>query len=274
MQYTLHWCIIVVFLMPQKDNEEEGIPLCQREPKRVNVDKSCRFQQSEIANETRKRDFGQTIAIFVISVLSTIFIVLVVVRIYATQKESRNDLLMRSSNSPHPFLSIHVEQGIGNEELIFVIDNNPLLNAPSNLFEASYAKLSIGSTLSSMLQSSSKSGSKKEILASGRWMRNVDGNGWHYLSIHSTDMDTSIDSTKKRQGDVDSNRAYFSQRYLRTMEAIGYLGKLKIHFPFMIDVSIIILIALEYFLEGYATCKEMNEWYINFYSGLISEKNN
>eukprot|EP01036_Dinobryon_divergens_P034039 gene34039-43981_t len=140
--------------------------------------------------------------------------------------------------------SIHIDKGF-NADILYVIDNFPIPSPPSvaNIIPTLSSRSNSDNPIWESLSQFTSTGTKKEILASGKWMRNIHGNGWHYLSVRSSDFDTTAKNFPKH-GISDVDRDYFAQRYLRTMEALGYL-------------------------EGYATCKEMNEWYINFYSGLF-----
>jgi hypothetical protein len=71
-----------------------------------------------------------------------------------------------------------------------------------------------------------------EILAEGTYMYNVEGNGWNYLHVSSIEHNKFADI-------LNSDDTYFL-----SMEAMG-------------------------FLEGYATCVDINHFYVNFYSGLF-----
>ena len=70
------------------------------------------------------------------------------------------------------------------------------------------------------------------IIASGSYEFNVNGNGWHHLTVTVPDFPQQLGS------------AGTTAMYLRSMEAIGLL-------------------------EGYATCNEIKQYYVNFYSGLF-----
>jgi hypothetical protein len=136
----------------------------------------------------------------------------------------------------HPPLSIIYDQEMYKYR---VIDNYPLLK-PNKIFN----KL-IGIEESN-----------EHVLAYGTCARNVNGNGWNYLSAQAVDLsgysnpnsvlnneDGTTTSLSEEQFDD-----LISQEYFRSLEAIGYL-------------------------EGYSTCVEMNEWYVNFYSGMFDGGN-
>lgn len=91
-----------------------------------------------------------------------------------------------------------------------------------------------------------KTHATSHILATGSYLRNVSGNGWNYLSIETVniqDMLYNITLDHKLNKTKISTSAT-NEEYFRTMRAAGYL-------------------------EGYLTCKEMRQWYVNFYSGLF-----
>lgn len=79
------------------------------------------------------------------------------------------------------------------------------------------------------------------LLAVGSFASNVNGSGWHYLTVTSTDLPKT-----KSKGSVTPQAASDAliQAYMDRMKATGHL-------------------------EGYLTCKEISQWYINFYSGLF-----
>ncbi len=143
-----------------------------------------------------------------------------------------------------------------------VIDNFPLLN-PSVTFNTKIGNADL----------------TEHVLAYGTYYVNVNGNGWDYLSAETVNLaDYSLlesvplsyvpPSSSRRLQDAATSASpsvgaaasaasaahhkpvvtaedfddLVAQQYFRSMEAIGYL-------------------------EGYATCVTMNEWYINFYSG-------
>lgn len=87
---------------------------------------------------------------------------------------------------------------------------------------------------------------KYHILASGKYLKNVNGNGWHYLEVETLHMEGWIKSnnvTLAAMSNTTRNHL-INEEYIRTMKALGYL-------------------------EGFVTCHEMNAWYMNFYSGLF-----
>ena len=73
-----------------------------------------------------------------------------------------------------------------------------------------------------------------KILVEGKYTLNVNNNGWHHLSLtvppFSKEMVSSSSST------INS--------YIKSMEAMGLL-------------------------EGFATCEQIQQYYVNFYSGLL-----
>lgn len=68
-------------------------------------------------------------------------------------------------------------------------------------------------------------------LVYGKYLLDVENNGWNFLSIHS-----------------NPELIHSREDYLLSMEAMGYL-------------------------EGYATCHDMEDWYQNFYAGLFEGGN-
>lgn len=91
----------------------------------------------------------------------------------------------------------------------------------------------------------SYSHSGEHVLANGSYVRNVNGNGWHYLSIQTPNLSTFFTHERQKLAKLGINSDdLLVEQYLRTMEALGYL-------------------------EGYLTCHEMNAWYVNFYAGLF-----
>eukprot|EP01038_Epipyxis_sp_PR26KG_P009997 gene9997-13449_t len=105
----------------------------------------------------------------------------------------------------------------------------------------------------------SSSGSKSDevVLASGTYQRNYNQNGWNYLSIktesiksiHPPKASSSNHDSKKSRSlshheHYKSEREFYAENYFKSMNALGYL-------------------------EGHLTCHQMNEWYVNFYSGLF-----
>lgn len=92
----------------------------------------------------------------------------------------------------------------------------------------------------------------KRPYARGSYDKNVQGNGWNYLSVQAVTLESEQRSSHGGKGDKDkkgaaqteSDAAEAENEYLRSMVAMGYL-------------------------EGSLTCREMQQWYVNFYSGLF-----
>ncbi len=83
------------------------------------------------------------------------------------------------------------------------------------------------------------------VLASGTYTRNFKNHGWNYLSIAAANV-TSFAHHIQHTADkhhIDPKKLT-TQVYFRSMKALG-------------------------FLEGYLSCHEMQQWYVNFYSGLF-----
>lgn len=85
------------------------------------------------------------------------------------------------------------------------------------------------------------SSSKPHVLATGKYIRNVNDNGWNYLEVETFDMTAWLKSNLTAK---HISQPIIIEEYIRTMQALGYL-------------------------EGFVTCHEMNAWYVNFYSGLF-----
>lgn len=77
----------------------------------------------------------------------------------------------------------------------------------------------------------------KRVLASGTYIKNADGGGWNHLTVRAGEGFSSSPSNKAYSQDTSIN-------YIRSMEAAGYL-------------------------EGFATCTEIGQYYVNFYFGLF-----
>eukprot|EP01034_Spumella_vulgaris_P029175 gene29175-36179_t len=147
-----------------------------------------------------------------------------------------------------PPLSVYVDYTTSEFK---VVDNYPLLN-PSVTFNTKIGNANL----------------QEHVLAYGTFQRDVNGNGWNYLNVETVDLtnynimdsvpadykpprnllesDSNIQADSKKI-EIVTERDFddlVAQQYFRSMEAIGYL-------------------------EGFATCEIMNEWYVNFYSGLF-----
>ena len=77
----------------------------------------------------------------------------------------------------------------------------------------------------------------KRVLASGTYIRNAEGGGWNHLTVRAGEGFSSSPTNREYSQETSLN-------YIRSMEAAGYL-------------------------EGYATCMEMGQYYVNFYFGLF-----
>ena len=77
----------------------------------------------------------------------------------------------------------------------------------------------------------------KRVLASGTYIRNAEGAGWNHLTVRAGEGFSSSPSNKEYSQETSMN-------YIRSMEAAGYL-------------------------EGFATCMEIGQYYVNFYFGLF-----
>lgn len=77
----------------------------------------------------------------------------------------------------------------------------------------------------------------KRVLASGTYVKNADGGGWNHLTVRAGEGFSSSPSNKAYSQETSVN-------YIRSMEAAGYL-------------------------EGFATCTEIGQYYVNFYFGLF-----
>ena len=77
----------------------------------------------------------------------------------------------------------------------------------------------------------------KRVLASGTYVKNADGGGWNHLTVRAGEGFSSSPSNKAYSQETSVN-------YVRSMEAAGYL-------------------------EGFATCTEIGQYYVNFYFGLF-----
>lgn len=81
-----------------------------------------------------------------------------------------------------------------------------------------------------------KDNSNSYILASGRFIKKK--NGWNFFTIEVPDI--LLPTTNKES--IESQEIY--DLYFQSMEGMGYI-------------------------EGFATCEDINEYYVNFYSGLF-----
>jgi hypothetical protein len=93
-------------------------------------------------------------------------------------------------------------------------------------------------------------------IATADYKVNLNGNGWNYLSIETIDMrELELNAADPRadpirvSGLIDKLHAagdlsLVRQQYVRSMHAIGLL-------------------------EGFLSCKQIGEWYANFYDGLF-----
>eukprot|EP01031_Cornospumella_fuschlensis_P027137 gene27137-32781_t len=136
-----------------------------------------------------------------------------------TFTHSSNDLSTLPSTPTPPMSIVYDKDG----DIYRVIDNFPLYTLAS---------------------------SSPHVLANGSYVRNVNGNGWNYLTILTGDLQTYVDVHRKKVLKYGVNiDQVIVEEYLRSMQAVGYLeGQLQF---------------------GYLTCHEMNAWYVNFYSGLF-----
>lgn len=97
------------------------------------------------------------------------------------------------------------------------------------------------------------------VLATAKYVKNYNNNGWHYLHIETIDLQAlarnitgkrhhtvygSIENGNNVVNGTNISLDFMIEEYLRTMKAMGYV-------------------------EGFATCHEMSAWYVNFYSGLF-----
>ena len=212
-------------------NSEEGIALLES-----NFNSSARLgdsyqlqssedlttcKRSENHNIMNFKDRVCTVLVFTFGFISTVAFIVAFLN-FLIYKNDRNNILL-GSMSHTAYLSIHIDKEV-NADILYVIDNFPLPSPPSvaTVFPT-LSSSNENKIWESFSHSTSTHGAKKEILASGKWMRNVHGNGWHYLSVRSSDFDSFTNNFPKHIiKDVD--RDYFAQRYLRTMEALGYLG--------------------------------------------------
>lgn len=80
------------------------------------------------------------------------------------------------------------------------------------------------------------------VIAEGYYYRNYNGNGWNHL--HATALVEMPSSFIRNSNDGDRDDEFLFARYFASIEAMG-------------------------FLEGFVTCHEINNYYINFYSGLF-----
>ena len=77
----------------------------------------------------------------------------------------------------------------------------------------------------------------KRVLASGTYVKNANEGGWNHLTVRAGEGFSSSPSIKAHSQETSVN-------YIRSMEAAGYL-------------------------EGFATCTEVGQYYVNFYFGLF-----
>jgi hypothetical protein len=92
----------------------------------------------------------------------------------------------------------------------------------------------------------------KVILADGVYTKNLNNNGWNYLSIETMDLksfSTRLNETKGNTLNENEQLATIRQQYIRNMKALGYL-------------------------EGYVTCNEVKQYYENFFAGQFSQSMN
>lgn len=87
------------------------------------------------------------------------------------------------------------------------------------------------------------------IWVTGSFLKNVDGQGWNYLDMNIPDMSILTSSSSPSSSSSSSPSTPVSSNvtidtYLRAMEATGLL-------------------------EGFVTCQEISQYYLNFYSGLF-----
>lgn len=159
-----------------------------------------------------RRKAGVAVLFFTLSILSTLLFMLGVY--FAVNSRERNGDIETLSLPP---LSIHIEKDSFGDRL-YVVDNYPLLG-PSTAEPLVFKDNDVKDVIEKAYGSN-----KKEILAEGRWIPNVRDNGWHYLSVTSTDLDLNKQKASSSKSNSE-DREYFSKRYLRTLEAMGYLGK-------------------------------------------------
>jgi hypothetical protein len=88
---------------------------------------------------------------------------------------------------------------------------------------------------------SSSEGEGLSLLATGAFLRDVNGSGWHHLTVTAADL--PVAKNRAKQSEASASDA-LAQAYVDRMRGMGHL-------------------------EGYLTCREIGEWYINFYSGLF-----
>ena len=205
------------------NNSEEGIALLSlNSPNdRNRGEKDQPYKHNESQNK-RENDCLCTALVFSLGFISTAALIIACLHLLIVKNERNNILLGSMSHTVH--FSIHIDKGV-NADILYVIDNFPIPSPPSvaKIIPILSSRSSSNNKIWESLSQSSSTGPEKQILASGKWMRNVHGNGWHYLSIRSSDFDTTTTNFPKH-GIKDVDREYFAQRYLRTMEAIGYLG--------------------------------------------------
>jgi hypothetical protein len=145
----------------------------------------------------------------------------------------------------------------------YVIDNNPIPNFPylpnNNLDNPSSQDPHFPPSSIITDHKPGKHGetivanqNNKVILADGVYTKNLNNNGWNYLSIETMDLKSfanRLNQTKGNSLNDAEQLATIRQQYIRNMKALGYL-------------------------EGYVTCNEVKQYYENFFAGQFSHSMN
>lgn len=117
-------------------------------------------------------------------------------------------------------------------------------------------------------------------LATAEYSVNLNGRGWNYMSIKAIDMlELKVQSTnafyevtgvtvdthgegRHPHRDQNEHNSYRFGDYLDTLKHAGDLSPVRQQYiRTMHSVGV---------LEGYLSCKEIGDWYANFYDGLFS----
>mmetsp|Transcript_4556 Transcript_4556/g.6235 ORF Transcript_4556/g.6235 Transcript_4556/m.6235 type:complete len:231 (+) Transcript_4556:121-813(+) len=165
--------------------------------------KSLNFESPKVETTTFdniKR--WKSVLLFIFSVVSSILFIAIVFYYFKLREDHHKSLL--ASPPKLPPLSIYTTRKDG-EDLVYVIDNYPLPTLPS-LKETN-------KNGENQLKGSSIS-VDKDVLAEGRYVRNVNNNGWHYLSIKAADLGVYKPRRKMESGRHSKNEDEIDKIYI------------------------------------------------------------
>lgn len=200
-----------------------------------------RLEEDLHAHQTKNIGFTAFI------VMNIIFLLVVTILIYMMR--TTTSTLGKSSANEHRIggdgFSVEVDS-ITNR--YFVIDHNPLPNFP---FVNPINPTNPGDDNSKKSSSDDNGVTNHVILADGLFHRNLNNNGWNYLSIETMDLKSfayRLNITKGHELSSSEQLSTIREQYIKNMKALGYL-------------------------EGYLTCNEIKQYYENFYTDSFSNMN-